>query len=251
MTKNTIKNIIAIASGKGGVGKSTTAVNLALALQQTGARVGILDADIHGPNQPTMLGVRTKPEVVNGKLKPVMAHGIQSMSIGYLMDQEDTAMIWRGPIVSKALQQLYFDTLWDDVEYLIIDLPPGTGDVQLTLSQKVPVTAAIIVTTPQDIALQDARKGLKMFNKVNIPVLGVIENMSYYQCPSCNNKDHIFGEDGGKRMATEYKIDLLGQLPLNKTIREQADKGTPIVLSDPNSQSTQEYKSIANKILKT
>jgi ATP-binding protein involved in chromosome partitioning len=215
-----IKNIIAIASGKGGVGKSTTAVNLALAMSKEGARVGILDADIYGPSQPLMLGVTEQPEVKDKKISPILKHGIQSMSIGYLVDDK-AAMVWRGPMVSAALQQLLNDTLWDNVDYLVIDLPPGTGDIQLTLAQKIPVNGAVIVTTPQDLALLDARRAYEMFRKVNVPVLGVVENMSLHTCSQCGHQESIFGEGGGKRLAEQYGLDFLGALPLDIQIREQ------------------------------
>ncbi|OGI49684.1 MAG: ATPase, partial [Candidatus Muproteobacteria bacterium RIFCSPHIGHO2_02_FULL_65_16] len=214
-----VKNIIAVASGKGGVGKSTVAVNLALALSVEGANVGILDADIYGPSQPRMLGVKMKPESKDGKsLEPLVSYHLQSMSIGYLVE-EDTPMIWRGPMVTQALEQLLKDTNWKDLDYLVVDLPPGTGDTQLTLAQKVPVTGAVIVTTPQDIALLDARKALKMFEKVEIPVLGVVENMSTHICSKCGHEEHIFGEGGGQRMAADYDVDFLGALPLDIRIR--------------------------------
>lgn len=244
-----VKNIIAVASGKGGVGKSTTAVNIALALAQDGARVGILDADIYGPNQPQMLGLAgAKPEVEQQKyFIPLVQYGIQSISMGYLVDQ-NTAMIWRGPMVSTALQQLVFDTKWQDVDYLIIDLPPGTGDIQLTLAQKIPVTGAVIVTTPQDIALLDARKGFEMFRKVNVPVLGMIENMSSHICQQCGHQEFIFGEAGGARMAKDCEIELLGQLPLAMSIREQADSGKPTVIAEPQSPIAELYKNIARKL---
>lgn len=242
-----IKNIIAVASGKGGVGKSTTAVNLALALQAEGAAVGILDADIYGPSVPRMLGCSGQPESVDGKsLEPVIGHGIQSMSIGYLV-AEDTPMIWRGPMVTQALEQLLNDTRWSEVDYLIIDLPPGTGDTQLTLSQKIPVSGAVIVTTPQDIALLDARKGLKMFEKVEVPVLGIIENMSIHICSQCGHSEHIFGEGGGGRMASEQGVDLLGSLPLDIRIREQADNGNPTVVAMADSQISNIYRAVARK----
>ncbi len=235
-----IKNILAIASGKGGVGKSTTAVNLAFALSQTGARTGILDADIYGPSIPLMLGIHHRPEVTEQKkIHPIVAHGIQSMSIGYLVD-EKTPMAWRGPMVSAALQQLLNDTLWDELDYLIIDLPPGTGDIQLTLAQKIPVTAAIIVTTPQDLALLDARRAYEMFRKVNVPVIGIIENMSVHICSQCGHAESIFGEGGGKKMEAQYAIPLLGQLPLDIHIREQADTGKP---------DAKHYHDIAQKII--
>lgn len=243
-----VKNIIAIASGKGGVGKSTTAVNLALALVKEGATVGILDADIYGPSQPRMLGVSAQPESSDGKsLEPLKSYGIQSMSIGYLIDEE-TPMIWRGPMVTQALEQLLNDTQWKDVDYLIIDLPPGTGDIQLTLAQKVPVTGAVIVTTPQDIALLDARKGLKMFQKVEVPVLGIIENMSLHICSECGHEEHIFGQGGGEKMAEQYNIDLLGALPLDMSIRVGTDEGKPSVVADPNSRITEIYCDIARRV---
>ena len=242
-----IKNIIAVASGKGGVGKSTTAVNLALALQAEGARVGILDADIYGPSVPRMLGCQGQPESTDGKsLEPMIGHGIQSMSIGYLVE-EDTPMIWRGPMVTQALEQLLNDTHWDDIDYLVIDLPPGTGDTQLTLAQRIPVSGAVIVTTPQDIALLDARKGLKMFEKVEVPVLGIIENMSIHICSQCGHAEHIFGEGGGERMSAEHGVDLLGSLPLDIHIREQADGGNPTVAAMADSQISSIYRSIARK----
>ena len=243
-----VKNIIAIASGKGGVGKSTTAVNLALALSAEGATVGILDADIYGPSQPRMLGVHQQPESSDGKsLEPLNSYHIQSMSIGYLIDEE-TPMIWRGPMVTQALEQLLNDTKWKDVDYLIIDLPPGTGDTQLTLAQKVPVTGAVIVTTPQDIALLDARKGLKMFEKVEVPVLGIIENMSIHICSNCGHEEHIFGAGGGERMAEQHDVDLLGALPLDMSIRIGTDEGKPTVVADPDSRITQIYRDIARRM---
>ena len=242
-----VKNIIAIASGKGGVGKSTTAVNLALALKAEGATVGILDADIYGPSQPRMLGVHDKPESPDGKtLAPLMGHGIQSMSIGYLIEEE-TPMIWRGPMVTQALEQLLNDTNWDDVDYLIIDLPPGTGDIQLTLAQKVPVSGALIVTTPQDIALLDARKALKMFEKVEVTVLGIVENMSIHICSKCGHEEHIFGKGGGQSMSEEYNVDFIGSLPLDKQIREEVDAGNPTVAADPEGRITQIYREIARR----
>lgn len=242
-----IKNIIAVASGKGGVGKSTTAVNLALALQAEGATVGILDADIYGPSMPRMLGCSGQPESEDGRsLEPMVGHGIQSMSIGYLVE-EDTPMIWRGPMVTQALEQLLNDTNWKDVDYMVIDLPPGTGDTQLTLAQKIPVSGAVIVTTPQDIALLDARKGLKMFEKVEVPVLGIVENMSIHICSECGHAEHIFGEGGGTRMAQEYGVDFLGALPLDITIREQADGGNPSVAAHPDSKVSEIYREIARK----
>jgi ATP-binding protein involved in chromosome partitioning len=242
-----IKNIIAVASGKGGVGKSTTAVNLALALAAEGAAVGMLDADIYGPSQPMMLGIGGRPESKDGKhLEPMEGHGLQAISIGFLIDM-DTPMVWRGPMVTQALEQLLKDTRWRDLDYLVVDLPPGTGDIQLTLAQKVPVTGAIIVTTPQDIALIDARKGLKMFEKVGIPILGVVENMSFHVCPSCGHESHIFGSGGAQRMCSDYGTELLGQLPLDEAIREQADSGKPTVVSDPDGKSAQIYLRIARR----
>ncbi len=243
-----VKNIVAVASGKGGVGKSTTAVNLALALQAEGARVGILDADIYGPSQPRMLGIGSqRPESRDGKsLEPIVAHGLQSMSIGYLIE-EDTPMVWRGPMVTQALEQLLNDTNWSDLDYLVVDMPPGTGDTQLTLSQKVPVSGVVIVTTPQDIALLDARKGLKMFEKVEVPVLGVVENMSIHICSQCGHEEHIFGAGGGQRMCDEYNVDFLGGLPLDIKIREEADGGTPSVAADPDGRIGEIYRDIARR----
>lgn len=242
-----VKNIIAVGSGKGGVGKSTTAVNLALALQAEGAQVGILDADIYGPNQPQMLGICQKPESKDGKhMEPLISHGLQSMSIGYLVEQR-TPMVWRGPMVSTALQQLLYDTAWHDLDYLIVDLPPGTGDVQLTLAQKIPVSGAIIVTTPQDIALLDVHKAIGMFRKVNVPVLGVIENMSLHICSQCGHHEAIFGSGGGELIAEQYEMPLLGQLPLDIQIRQQADAGTPTVIADPDSALSGIYRVIARK----
>jgi ATP-binding protein involved in chromosome partitioning len=242
-----IKNIIAVASGKGGVGKSTTAVNLALALAAEGAAVGVLDADIYGPSQPTMLGIAGRPESTDGKsLEPMMGHGLQAISIGFLIDV-DTPMVWRGPMVTQALEQLLKDTRWRDLDYLVVDLPPGTGDIQLTLAQKVPVTGAVIVTTPQDIALIDARKGLKMFEKVGIPILGVVENMSTHICPKCGHESHIFGTGGAERMCKDYGTELLGQLPLDEAIREQADSGKPTVVADPDGKAAEIYRRIARR----
>ncbi|MCY4419712.1 MAG: iron-sulfur cluster carrier protein ApbC [Gammaproteobacteria bacterium] len=242
-----IKNIIAVASGKGGVGKSTTAVNLALALSMEGAVVGMLDADIYGPSQPRMLGVSGQPKSSDGKsLEPMEAHGLQAMSIGFLIDEE-TPMIWRGPMVTQALEQLLNDTCWRGLDYLVVDLPPGTGDVQLTLAQKIPVSGAIIVTTPQDIALLDARKGLKMFEKVEVPVLGVVENMSIHICSKCGHEEAIFGQGGGQRMAEESGVDILGALPLDIKIREQADGGNPSVAMMPDSRIAEIYREIARK----
>jgi ATP-binding protein involved in chromosome partitioning len=242
-----IKNIIAVASGKGGVGKSTTAVNLALALLAEGASVGILDADIYGPSQPMMLGIAGRPESKDGKsLEPMEGHGLQAISIGFLIDI-DTPMVWRGPMVTQALEQLLKDTRWRELDYLIVDLPPGTGDIQLTLAQKVPVTGAVIVTTPQDIALIDARKGLKMFEKVGIPILGIVENMSIHICPNCGHESHIFGEGGAARMCKDYGTELLGQLPLDGSIREQADSGKPTLVADPDGKISAIYKQIARR----
>ncbi|MGD2138365.1 MAG: iron-sulfur cluster carrier protein ApbC, partial [Gammaproteobacteria bacterium] len=243
-----IKNIIAIASGKGGVGKSTTAVNLALALSAEGASVGVLDADIYGPSQPRMLGVHGKPESLDGKsLEPMNSYHVQAMSIGFLVDEE-TPMIWRGPMVTQALQQLLNDTNWKDLDYLIVDLPPGTGDIQLTLAQQVPVSGAVIVTTPQDIALLDARKGLKMFEKVEVPVLGIVENMSLHICSECGHEEYIFGEGGGERMSEDYNVDFLGGLPLDRRIREETDSGKPTVVAEPDSRISQIYREIARRM---
>jgi ATP-binding protein involved in chromosome partitioning len=243
-----VRNIVAVASGKGGVGKSTTAVNLALALAAEGARVGILDADIYGPSQPLMLGLSGRPEVEEDKkLLPMVAYGVQSMSIGYLID-EDQPMIWRGPMVTGALQQLLRDTRWNDLDYLIVDLPPGTGDIQLTLAQQIPVSGAVIVTTPQDIALLDAQRGLMMFEKVGVPVLGIVENMSIHICSHCGHAEHIFGEGGGERMAKKYGTDLLGSLPLDVGIRENADGGHPSVVADPDGRPALIYKEVARKM---
>ena len=243
-----VKNIIAVASGKGGVGKSTTAVNLALALAAEGAKVGVLDADIYGPSQPMMLGIAGRPESKDGKsLEPMEAHGLQAMSIGFLIDTE-TPMVWRGPMVTQALEQLLNETKWRDIDYLIVDLPPGTGDIQLTLAQRVPVTGAVIVTTPQDIALIDARKGLKMFEKVGIPILGIVENMSLHICTQCGHEEHIFGEGGGSRMGADYSVELLGALPLDINIRRQADSGKPTVVADPDGRVAEIYRQIARRV---
>ncbi|MDG6773129.1 iron-sulfur cluster carrier protein ApbC [Thiomicrorhabdus sp. ZW0627] len=243
-----IKNIIAVASGKGGVGKSTTSVNLALALQQEGARVGILDADIYGPSIPTMLNIKEKPQSENGKtMKPLEAYGLQVMSIGALIE-EDSPMIWRGPIVTQTLTQLLKETDWNDLDYLIIDLPPGTGDVQLTLAQQIPVTGAVIVTTPQQVSLIDAKKGLKMFEKVEIPILGIIENMSTHICTNCGHEEAVFGEHGGQKLAETYNVDFLGSLPLDKRIREEADIGKPTVTAEPSSSIAQKYRNMAHQI---
>lgn len=242
-----IKNIIAVASGKGGVGKSTTTVNLALALQAEGATVAVLDADIYGPSIPRMMGCSGQPESPDGKtLEPMMGHDVQTMSIGYLVE-EDTPMIWRGPMVTQALEQLLNDTQWKDVDYLIIDLPPGTGDTQLTLAQKIPVSGAVIVTTPQDIALLDAKKGLKMFEKVEVPVLGIVENMSIHICSECGHAEHIFGSGGGTKMSEDYGVDFLGSLPLDINIREQADAGNPTVANDTDGKISMMYREIARK----
>jgi len=242
-----VKNIIAVASGKGGVGKSTTSVNLALALAAEGAAVGLLDADIYGPSQPRMMGLSGQPESIDGKsLEPMENYGVQTMSIGYLIE-EDTPMIWRGPMVTGALEQLLTDTNWRDLDYLIIDLPPGTGDIQLTLTQKVPVSGAIIVTTPQDIALLDARKGLKMFEKVKVPVLGIVENMCTHICSKCGHEEAVFGAGGGARMADDAGVELLGQLPLEMRIREDVDRGQPTVVADPASTTAGRYREIARK----
>jgi len=243
-----VKNIIAVASGKGGVGKSTTAVNLALALAAEGAQVGILDADIYGPSQPMMLGITGRPtSVEENTMEPMEGHGIQASSIGFLID-DDAPMVWRGPMVTSALEQLLRQTRWRDLDYLIVDMPPGTGDIQLTLAQKVPVTGAVIVTTPQDIALLDARKGLKMFEKVGVPIVGIIENMSTYVCPSCGHEEHVFGTGGGQKMCQEYGVDFLGSLPLNLSIREQADAGRPTVVADPDGAISAIYKTIARQV---
>jgi len=243
-----VKNIVAIASGKGGVGKSTTAANLALALAAEGATVGVLDADIYGPSQPTMLGITGRPESKDGKtLEPLEAYGVQAMSIGFLIDV-DTPMVWRGPMVTQALEQLLKDTNWREVDFLIVDMPPGTGDIQLTLSQKVPVTGAVIVTTPQDIALLDARKGLKMFEKVGVPIVGIVENMAVHVCSKCGHAEHIFGEGGGERMCRDYDVPFLGSLPLDIRIREQADSGRPTVVADPDGAVAKAYMAIARKV---
>ena len=242
-----VKNIIAVASGKGGVGKSTVSVNLALALSAEGATVGILDADIYGPSQPRMLGVTAQPESKDGSsLEPMTSYNLQAMSIGFLIDEE-TPMIWRGPMVTQALEQLLKDTRWNDLDYLIIDLPPGTGDTQLTLAQKVPVSGSVIVTTPQDIALLDARKALKMFEKVEIPVLGVVENMSTHICSNCGHEEHIFGEGGGLSMAEQYDVDYLGAIPLDMAIRKDVDQGKPTVVADPDGRIAMNYREIARR----
>ncbi|MBC7434514.1 MAG: iron-sulfur cluster carrier protein ApbC [Bdellovibrionales bacterium] len=243
-----VKNIIAVASGKGGVGKSTTAANLALALSAEGASVGLLDADIYGPSQPMMMGVEGRPESEDGKtMDPLENHGVQVMSIGFLV-AKDEAMIWRGPMATQALEQLLRQTNWRDLDYLIIDMPPGTGDIQLTLSQRVPLTGAVIVTTPQDIALLDARKGIKMFEKVGVPILGIVENMAVHVCSNCGHVEHIFGQDGGKNMAAEYGMDYLGALPLDINIRLQADNGRPTVVADPEGEVAGIYKAVARQV---
>ncbi len=243
-----VKNIIAVASGKGGVGKSTTTVNLALALAAEGAKVGILDADIYGPSQPMMMGLEGRPESTDGQtMEPLENYGVQVISIGFLVDK-DEAMIWRGPMATQALEQLLRQTNWKDLDYLLVDMPPGTGDIQLTLSQRVPMTGAVIVTTPQDIALLDARKGIKMFEKVGVPILGIVENMAVYCCPNCGHTEHIFGADGGKRMAGEYGMDYLGALPLNMQIRVQADSGQPTVVADPDGEIAGIYKAVARQV---
>ncbi len=243
-----VKNIVAVASGKGGVGKSTTAVNLALALAAEGARVGLLDADIYGPSLPMMLGIQGKPESLDGKnMEPMLNHGVQAMSIGFLVDP-DQAMVWRGPMATQALEQLLRQTNWKDLDYLVVDMPPGTGDIQLTLSQRVPMTGAVIVTTPQDIALLDARKGIKMFEKVGVPILGIVENMAVHVCSSCGHVEHIFGADGGRMMAAEFGMDYLGALPLNMQIRLQADGGRPTVVAEPDGEIAALYKAIARQV---
>jgi len=243
-----VKNIIAVASGKGGVGKSTVACNLSIALHQLGARVGILDADIYGPSQPLMFGANKKPESRDGKsMEPIISHGIQTMSIGYLIDP-DTPVVWRGPMVTNTLQQLLNETNWDNLDYLIIDLPPGTGDTQLTLAQKVPVTGSVIVTTPQDVALIDAQKGIGMFDKVNIPNIGLVENMAVFECPNCGHHEHIFGEDGGKTLAAKNNILLLGSIPLNAMIQKKMDSGAPPLLDNENPSINEAFLSIAEKV---
>ena len=244
-----IRNVIAVGSGKGGVGKSTTAVNLAVALQQLGARVGVLDADIYGPSVPAMLGLSGRPESPDNKsIEPMRAFGVETMSIGFLVEQ-DSPMIWRGPMATSALTQLFNDTRWDDLDYLLVDLPPGTGDIQLTLAQKIPVAGAVIVTTPQDIATLDARKALKMFEKVEVPVLGIVENMAVHTCSNCGHVEHLFGEGGGQRMAGQYGVPLLGSLPLDIGIREQGDVGTPIVAAAPGSAAARAYVAAAERMV--
>jgi len=243
-----VKNIVAVASGKGGVGKSTTTTNLALALAAEGAQVGILDADIYGPSQPMMMGLSGRPESADGKtIEPLVNYGVRVMSIGFMVEP-DQAMIWRGPMVTQALDQLLRQTNWGDLDYLLVDMPPGTGDIALTLSQRVPLTGAVIVTTPQDIALLDAKKGLTMFEKVNVPILGIVENMSVYVCPNCGHAEHIFGADGGRRMAEQYKVEYLGALPLNLSIREQTDSGRPTVVADPDGEIARIYKQVARRV---
>ena len=243
-----VKNVVAVASGKGGVGKSTTTVNLALALAAEGAKVGILDADIYGPSQPMMMGINGRPESEDGKsMMPLANYGVEVMSIGFLVD-EDQAMIWRGPMATQALDQLLRQTNWGDLDYLLVDMPRGTGDIALTLSQRVPLTGAVIVTTPQDIALIDAKKGLTMFEKVGVPILGIVENMAVYCCPNCGHTEHIFGADGGKRMAEQFKVDHLGSLPLNLSIRQQADEGRPTVVADPDGEIAALYKTVARTV---
>lgn len=243
-----VKNVVAVASGKGGVGKSTTAANLALALAAEGARVGVLDADIYGPSQPRMLGIGAqRPESADGRtMEPIEAHGLQVMSIGLLVD-DDTPMVWRGPLATRALTQLLTETRWRDLDYLVVDMPPGTGDIQLTLAQSAPVTGAVIVTTPQDIALIDAKKGLKMFEKVNVPILGVVENMSIHICPDCGREEHIFGAGGGRRMCDDYGVAFLGALPLDLNIREETDSGAPSVIASPAGRAAAIYREIARK----
>ena len=243
-----VKNIVAVASGKGGVGKSTTAVNLALALAAEGASVGILDADIYGPSQPMMMGIDGRPESEDGQtMEPLENYGVQVMSIGFLVAQ-DEAMIWRGPMATQALEQLLRQTNWKDLDYLVVDMPPGTGDIQLTLSQRVPMTGAVIVTTPQDIALIDAKKGIKMFEKVGVPILGLVENMAVHVCSNCGHAEHIFGADGGKKMAADYGMSYLGALPLNMQIRLQADNGKPTVVADPDGEVATIYKAVARQV---
>jgi ATP-binding protein involved in chromosome partitioning len=243
-----IRNIVAVASGKGGVGKSTVAANLALAWARQGAKVGLLDADIYGPSQPIMLGLTgQRPASPDGKrIKPLQAHGLSAMSIGFLIDPEQP-MVWRGPMVTQALTQLLGDTDWGDLDYLVIDMPPGTGDIQLTLAQRVPVAGAVIVTTPQDIALADARKGLKMFEKVNVPVLGIVENMSVHVCTNCGHVEHLFGAGGGARMAAQYGVELLGELPLDVRVREEADGGAPTVAAQPDAPHAAPYFVMARR----
>ena len=244
-----VKHLIAVASGKGGVGKSTTTTNLAMALANTGARVGILDADLYGPSQPRMLNLSGLPNTTDGKiLEPMVGHGLQTMSIGFLVDDE-SPIIWRGPMITQALTRLVYETCWDNLDYLIVDMPPGTGDIHLTMAQKMPVSGAVIVTTPQDIALLDARKGLKMFEKVNVPVLGIIENMSTHICGKCGNEEHIFGEGGARKMAEEAGTELLGELPLDIRIRTGSDSGQPVMVTDPQGTLASAYQSIATRVV--
>lgn len=248
MLPTKLKHIIAVASGKGGVGKSTVAVNLAMGLAMTGARVGILDADIYGPSLPTMLGTAGKKPVIKDRtITPIHAHGLQTMSIGNLVEM-NASLTWRGPMIGKALEQMLFDTTWDQVDYLIVDLPPGTGDIQLTLCQKVPVTGAVIVTTPQDLALIDVRRACEMFKKLNVPMLGVIENMSVYHCPQCGHEEHIFGEGATQQLIDEYKLSLLGSIPLKQRIRELTDEGQPVVMSEPDSAYAKTFYVMAKAI---
>ena len=243
-----VKNVIAVASGKGGVGKSTTTANLALALAAEGATVGILDADIYGPSQPMMMGISGRPESLDGQtMEPLENHGVKVASIGFLVNPDDP-MIWRGPMATQALEQLLRQTNWGELDYLLVDMPPGTGDIQLTLSQRVPLTGAVIVTTPQDIALLDAKKGLKMFEKVGVPILGIVENMAVYCCPNCGHTEHIFGADGGRKMAAQYEVDYLGALPLNLSIRVQADAGRPTVVSEPDGEIAGLYQQVARQV---
>lgn len=248
---STVKHIVCVASGKGGVGKSTTAVNLALALQQRGLRVGLLDADIYGPSQPMMLGVTagTRPKVIDKKyMEPIRAHGIESNSMGYLVDS-NTAVVWRAPMIVGAFSQILKDTLWSDLDYLIVDMPPGTGDIQLSLSQSVPISGAVIVTTPQDVALLDARKGIEMFRKVNVPLLGVVENMGVHICSNCGHAEAIFGEGGGQQLSEDYGIEVIGSLPLDLSIREHTDSGNPIVVAKPDGPIAQAYRVLAGKVV--
>ena len=243
-----VKNIVAVASGKGGVGKSTTTANLALALAAEGASVGILDADIYGPSQPMMMGIEGRPESADGQtMEPLENYGVQVISIGFLVDA-DQAMIWRGPMATQALEQLLRQTRWRDLDYLLIDMPPGTGDIALTLSQRVPLTGAVIVTTPQDIALLDVKRGVEMFKKVGVPILGIVENMAVHRCAKCGHEEHIFGADGGRRMAEQYGVDYLGGLPLTMSIREQADSGRPSVVADPDGEIADTYRRIARTV---
>ena len=244
-----VRNVLAVGSGKGGVGKSTTAVNLALAVAATGARTGVLDADIYGPSVPAMLGLSGRPESPDNKsIEPLRAFGVEAMSIGLLVDQ-DSPMIWRGPMATSALMQLLNDTLWGDLDYLFVDLPPGTGDIQLTMAQKIPVAGAVIVTTPQEIATLDARKALKMFEKVQVPVLGIVENMAVHVCSNCGHAEHLFGEGGGQRMAAQYGVPLLGSLPLDIGIREQGDAGVPVVAAAPDSPAALAYRAAASRLI--